>query len=316
MGSTNLFLSESLCWCVYTKKLLDMAVTGSYIVNSKTVSSSRLLSSSKAVSYKDRAVEIPNSASNPFLQSSRFKQGTLYVIIFPIIFAFILIYILGAIIQKYRANKQARKIEPFDKDYEGIDDIYSVDDYNNDNELDPFNDRNEINPDFISQYRRSMDHLKGNLGKHTRNSSVGTILKIDLNSQPNLQPTHYQERSTQPPVYSIESNDQSYVSLPQGTADSASYFLAAEPSKQHPPPTSRSHLHSRSLSTQALDDFLSTGELPVPNTSYDIPVSRHSRSRSTSPQRSPQPRRTTVYTQQTSRNNSPSRSPVRSLRGV
>lgn len=239
------------------------------------------------------ASAIPNAKENPFLQSSPFAQGTLYVIIFPIILGLILIYILGVLLNKYKANRQAKSVEPFIEQYE----------MNQPMPDNPFSDEYKLNND--SQYRRSMEYLIGN---HT-NQSFTTIIP-ENGSTLELNPPYSEPTPVQFYTPNLESQSKS-------DSASTSFYSAGEPTKQtqqiratqQVPPASN-HSHSRTLSSQALDEFLSTGELP-------LPILSQAPKRSRSPTRGSSPLRYTPIDVGLNRtvSRSPTRSPTRSYTG-
>lgn len=286
---------------------------------SSTISTSHVSSTSTTISYT--ASSIPIAKDNPFLETTKFKQGTLYVIIFPIIGGFLLLYILISLINKCKSNKLAKHIDSFDKDYEFNDynnnldhknSLQSSNDYDNYLNDNPFSDRYETSNksfthkknlssvDFISQYRRSMDRLSGmdlktninngnddndndNNGKeHSRdkNKSMGSVLQLNLNQTlSNLQlNTNSNSNTNSDPdtvYYSMVGTDNtnSILNPPEiiDISDKNSFYSIVEPSKtvsnstiNIPNNKTRFH-HHRKLSSMALDDFISTGELPILN---------------------------------------------------
>lgn len=290
-------------------------------------SATMLLGSSGTTLYnKSKSTsEIPTGSENPFLQSTRFRQGTLYEIIFPIIGGFLFLYVLGVAINKYKASKQAKVVEPFDRDYEFADyttNLNNEKDIDGDDDLDnPFSNRYESSNksfthkknlssvDFISQYRRSMDHLSGmtlspqnnnysedgftTLGhnaNHSKSQSIGSVLQLNFSQQPQLVPQS-QNNSSDPDnsvFYSMVGTDSqaSQDDINKIGADSrgnntdkASFHSIVEPTKAAKNatvniPNHKSHFHHRKLSSLVLDEFISTGELPAlsdqPRTLNDI----------------------------------------------
>lgn len=294
--------------------------------NSVSVSSivSGTIATTITIQDKEITIEVPSANDNPFLQTSNFKQGTLYAIIFPIIAALIIFYIAGVVINKIKAGKQAKMVEPFDKEYEFIeyrknfDDIHNDDDnnYNNNSNYhhhdNPFDDiyqnesrsfthkRATSSVDFISQYRRSMDHLTGvsdiingkedlkfqiNQHSRNRNQSVGSTLQLNFNQQPQLNPESFKNSNTNilsPVSYSVENHGDNNDNLNENT----SFYSISEPSKAFTSstvnmPNNKTHFHTRTLSSHILDEFISTGELislpEQPRTLNDIAVSNGER---------------------------------------
>ncbi|KAG0678945.1 Set1/Ash2 histone methyltransferase complex subunit ASH2 [Pichia californica] len=167
-----------------------------------------ITSTTSASTITYTATSVPIAKDNPFLESSQFKQGALYVIIFPIIVGFLLLYIILALVNKYKSSKLAKNSEPFDRDFEfkdyhhsnidKRDSFQSSTDY--DNFENPFSDKYETSNksfthnknlssvDFISQYRRSMDRLSGiDLKTNINNNNVSndSINKIITNNNNN-----------------------------------------------------------------------------------------------------------------------------------
>lgn len=264
-------------------------------------------------------VEVPSGKNNPFLQTSKFRQGTLYAIIFPIIGFILLVYILGVFINKIKANKEAKKVESFDREYEFANGEFDDNDNYSDVD-DPFSDvydkgnRSFLNIDnfekkhrkggssidFLSQYRRSMDNLSGisehytEEGKSTlprstdnstifnkqhkakqMNTSIGSILQLNL--PPSQQSNISENTNNSSTNASQQQFFYSVLNTPVATqnneinsnnnkeSESSSYYSIDEPTKSvHPLSTKlQIHSHKRSLSSMALDNFITTGNLPV-----------------------------------------------------
>ena len=287
---------------------------------------------SAATVQKGVSIGIPNSQKNPYLKNSSFKQGTFYVIILPIIGGIVLLYLIGVLINKLRANRLAKNIEPFDREYEYNLDLTDEDDddLNNGNCRDhseaanPFSDRymtsnhsftqnhkrNASSVDFISQYRRSMDHLAGlqdpvapvndaiaassSFRGHTKNNkSIGSVLQLNLNEQTILKPVSSVDHNGQiiesPICYSpvnsyafpntegdTGTDTSNYVDAintdnrVRANTGTTSYYSIPEPTKAATqsvitPANTKTHGHTRTLSSHLLDAFISTGELPMLN---------------------------------------------------
>lgn len=267
----------------------------------------------------------------------------------------ILFYILGVIINKFKASRQARSVEPFDKEYEFGDVTNQFHDTESYLKADnPFSDfyetsnksfvshqhrKNTSSVDFVSQYRRSMDHLSGfnnvptNLGdtpSHKPNKSIGSVLQLNLNEasvlSPNLNTTHTAEQisnlhgTLQSPIVYTKVNPSNIDPFSQdhGIKESAdvtsSIYSIAEPSKAATNSAlnlSKNHFHKKTISSHALDEFISTGELPVlnqnPRTLEDIDFNEtldsvHSIPHTPSPSRSQSPVRSRADFQSQSQN--------------
>lgn len=322
-------------------------------------------------------VEIPSAKENPFISIPKAKQGTLYIIIFPIIAGIIVLYLLGALIKKLKANRQAKKVEPFDRDYEFCDYITENSEGHDDRTLNPFGGelfvgstsfvkRHHKNSsvDLISQYRRSLDFLTGSKEQsladiHKKAESRGSILQLNFNEQPRLKPNSESSSevvSNESPVsYSVTNtpnitanqiNDNSSASNSKTSDTSTTFYSIAEPQKTASAITINNHNkiqqhHTRTPSSLALDEFISTGVLPVlnqtpnnipskissssvieshsmfennDNITYNIPVSSSTIRQAQAVQRSPSPQRQKIYMQSISSRTSSrasSRSPMR-----
>lgn len=55
-------------------------------------------------------LQVPNSQKNPFLIDSDYKQGTFYVIIFPIICGFLALYLISVLWKKIEAKRQTQGV--------------------------------------------------------------------------------------------------------------------------------------------------------------------------------------------------------------
>lgn len=297
------------------------------------------------VQYKAVVVEIPNSKENPFLQTSPFLKDTLYMILFPIVFGLVLIYLVGALLNKLRAKRQAQKIEPFDQEYEFVENNDE-----NDTKHNPFSDKfmaSEIS--FINNESRHSIEMVSQFpsNHHNKRESVGSVLQLNFVNPPNLKPD---EGECASPIYYTAITDLSnYVdaatSRSRTNTGSTVFYSLNEPVKAMTSTTvnstnNKTRFHKRSISSHILDEFIETGELPKlneynnnninnqTNTSHNSFVENHSMYentqtlayditpnnsrtiRSSRSSRSPSPKRDyRMYKQYTSR--SPSHSPIR-----
>lgn len=250
-------------------------------------------------------VEIPSAKENPFITIPKTKQGTLYVIIFPIIAGIIILYLIGALIKKLKASRQAKKVEPFDRDYEFYDYNSEITRDQDDTTLNPFGDdyfvgnssfvnhhHKKSSVDLISQYRRSIEFLSGSRDQdsnnlHRKTESRGSVLQLNFNEQPQLKPRHetmsdaasndlpvfYSVVNT--PVVGSQINDSSSS---KASESSTMFYSIAEPQKTASVILANNHNkiqqhHTRTSSSLALDEFINTGVLPVLNqTPNNIPA--------------------------------------------
>jgi hypothetical protein len=305
-----------------------------------TYSTANLVLATAVSNMKNHNFEIPSAEENPYLQSSSFKQGTLYIIIFPTLIGLILLYVISVGINTYRANVLAKSIEPFDKEYEfaeittniniNINDVNNtIDDLDDSFTLNPFSDnyetsnksfhhkKNTSSVDFISQYRRSMDYLTGmesssinNLNSnknkiHSKNKSIGSVLTLNFVDQPQLKPSSHELSSDSQIFYSTNTNDSqnnlnnsalTFINLNneplkslQNNKVSEITSIKNDSNNLNNSNINKFHSHSRTLSSHILDDFISTGELPILNQIPQPSSPSHQqtkRSRSSSPIRS------------------------------
>lgn len=246
-----------------------------------------LVASSGLVMHKNTNgnLEIPTANGNPFLESTRFRQGTLYEIIFPIIGGFLFLYVLGVVVNKYKASRQAKVVEPFDKDYEFTDytgpEVRKNRGGHGEDELEnPFSDRYESSNksfthkknlssvDFISQYRRSMDHLSGVTAappysnhhaddsftslslqqhpgiQHSKSQSIGSVLQLNFSQQPQLAPQSQSQNNSSDPDNSVfysmlgtespaapNDSTKAETDSKENNTDKTSFYSIAEPTK-------------------------------------------------------------------------------------
>ncbi|ODQ46504.1 hypothetical protein PICMEDRAFT_131094 [Pichia membranifaciens NRRL Y-2026] len=246
-----------------------------------------LVASSGLVMHKNTNgnLEIPTANGNPFLESTRFRQGTLYEIIFPIIGGFLFLYVLGVVVNKYKASRQAKVVEPFDKDYEFTDytgpELRKNRGGHGEDELEnPFSDRYESSNksfthkknlssvDFISQYRRSMDHLSGVTAappysnhhaddsftslslqqhpglQHSKSQSIGSVLQLNFSQQPQLAPQSQSQNNSSDPDNSVfysmlgtespaapNDSTKAETDSKENNTDKTSFYSIAEPTK-------------------------------------------------------------------------------------
>ncbi|QPG75649.1 hypothetical protein FOA43_003006 [Brettanomyces nanus] len=170
--------------------------------------------------------DIPNQTrDNPFIQQSKYRQGTLYLITLPTIAVIFIIFLLCTAYMKYRAKHQARQAPPFEDMCEAKSETSGIFDLEQATRATTLVSKGTFETvEKIGLARSSMeiDGLQGEGSDGTKGSGTGSTTFYSLE-----EPNHAATQST--------------VSIPNN----------------------KKHFHKKTLSSVILDEFISTGELPA-----------------------------------------------------
>ncbi|VEU19688.1 DEKNAAC100199 [Brettanomyces naardenensis] len=256
-------------------------------VSSVTTSESTHSDSTTPTTSYTIPTAIPNQQNeqNPFIQQSKYREGTLYIIILPAIAGAFLLYLLCTAYMKWKAKRQAKQAPPFEDMYEpklGKSEIFDLERattlvpsmtgtsgsargmratnsgatfFNLEGKL------ANIEPaEKIGLARSSMELPFGIAARQREeynaecDASVGSLLQLHLNSSDGNGP--------------LKNSSSSGGGSKKSGSSTTVYYSLIEPDHAATPstvsiPNNKKRFHKKALSSVILDEFISTGELPA-----------------------------------------------------
>ncbi len=224
---------------------------------------------------------IPKASDSPFIDHNSSQQGSLYMIILPAIGAIFVLYLIYIALIKLRAKWQAKKAPPFEDMYEpkitqshifdleqaptlvstttgmsfakSTNTLINQEQKDKDTENTSFftsQEKFDSEPAELIGVARSSMEIPHSSSKKSMN--IGPVFQLQLSSTKS----------------GISSNTDNTNGQTTSTSGSTAYYSLVEPGKAATQetvaiPNHKRHFHKKTLSSIILDEFISTGELPV-----------------------------------------------------